>query len=121
MLSTLACYVEDNTAWHAEDDKKFTPRDDEIDSLYFCRKQCKQIGAEYFTWKGPKDGSGDGPCWCNNGIKERRNWNGYYSGKTVMEGKCLSEIPCKFYTFSNYQRVNLDNKKYLKYENFHLR
>ena len=114
LFSTLACYVEDNTDWHAEDDKKFTARDDEIDSLYWCRKQCKRDGAKYFTWKGPKERSGKGPCWCNNEIKERRGWKGYYSGKTVMEGKCLSEIPCKFHTFSNSQSVKLDDEKYLK-------
>ena len=100
LFSTLACYVEDNTDWHTEDDRKFTARDDEIDSLYWCRKQCKRIGTEYFTWKGPKDGSGKGPCWCNNGTNgnapSRKNVEGFYSGKTVMSGKCLAEIPCKF-------------------------
>ena len=60
LFSTLACYVEDNTDWHTEDDRKFTARDDEIDSLYWCRKQCKQIGKEYFTWRAPRKGLGKG-------------------------------------------------------------
>ena len=105
MFSSLACYLEENTYWTGKDithrKGKFTAKDDEIDSLSWCRKKCKQIGAEYFTWEGPKNGRGAGPCWCKEGITERRNYKGYHSGKTEMEGNCLSEIPCKFYTFSN--------------------
>ena len=104
MLPSLACYREDDTDWHTEADTKFTFRDDEVDTLDSCKRACKDLGREYFTWKGPKgefNNKGDqtGECWCSTGIKERKNISGFYSGKTVTEGKCLSEIPCKFYIY----------------------
>ena len=102
MLPSLACYREDDTDWHTEADTKFIFRDDEVDTLGSCKNACKDF--KYFTWQGPKgewDSSMkyDSECWCNTGIKERKNVEGFYSGKTAMEGKCLAEIPCKFYMF----------------------
>ena len=105
MLSSLACYLEDDTDWHNEADTKcninskmqickFTEENYEVNTLRTCRSVCKDFGREYFTWDDEK-----GECWCNTGIKERRNIKGFYSGKTVMEGKRLSEIPCKFYIY----------------------
>ena len=105
LLSSLACYREDDpTDWHTEADTKFTYENDEVGTLGSCKNACKDLDREYFTWKGPKgewDSSKkrESECWCSTGIKERKNIEGFYSGKTVMEGKCLSEIPCKFYIY----------------------
>ena len=111
LFSTLACYLEDNTDWHTEADRKFTRTSYEVDSLNQCRRTCKQFGYEYFTWEGPKEGRAEGPCYCNTGTQERKNAEGFYSGKTEMVGKCLDTPwgPCTIkskYTYLNILRYH---------------